>query len=75
MSVIIIDDKNRIRIPKKYNKIAGINPGDKVLVFATVNRVFIVPLKDKKFIGSLDGLNFDEEEHEASEYLFNKESI
>ena len=72
MSIIVIDDKNRIRIPKKYNKIAGINPGDKVLIFATVNRVFVVPLREKKFVGSLDGIRFDEENHEASKYLFNK---
>ncbi|MHA1267613.1 MAG: AbrB/MazE/SpoVT family DNA-binding domain-containing protein [Candidatus Helarchaeota archaeon] len=72
MSIGVIDEKNRIRIPKKYNKIAGINPGDKVLIFATINRVFIVPLKGKKFVGSLNGINFNEEIHEASEYLFNK---
>jgi len=68
----MVDDKNRVRIPKKYNKIAGINPGDKVLIFATVNRVFIVPLRRKKFVGSLDGMNFNEEDHEASKYLFKK---
>ena len=73
MSVIVIDNKNRVRIPKKYSKIAGINPGDKVLVFATLNRVFIVPLKEKQFVGSLDGIDFMEEGHEASEYLFKKE--
>jgi len=32
--------------------------------------VVIVPLKDKKFIGSLDGINFNEEDHEASKYIF-----
>ena len=74
MSVIVIDNKNRIRIPKKYSKIAGIKPGDKALVFATVNQVVIVPLKNKKFIGSLDGINFNEEDHEASKYLFGEES-
>ena len=73
MSVIIIDNKNRVRIPKKYSTMAGINPGDKILIFATLNRVFLVPLRDKKFVGSLDGINFEEEEHEASKYLFNEE--
>lgn len=73
MSIIIIDNKNRIRIPTKFNKIAGIKPGDKVLIFATLNQIFLVPLKNNKFIGSLDGFNFNEEDHEASKYLFEKE--
>jgi len=72
--VITIDDKNRIRIPKKQAKIAGIKPGDKVLIFATLNRVHVVPLKAKKFVGSLDGFDFKEEEHEATKYIFNTES-
>lgn len=73
MSIITVDNKNRIRIPKKYSKIVGINPGDRALVFATINQVVIVPLRNKKFIGSLDDIDFNEEDHEASKYIFSKE--
>lgn len=74
MSVITLDNKNRIRIPKKITKIAGLKSGDKILIFATFNRVFLVPLSDKNFVGSLDGINFNEEEHEAQKYLLKEES-
>jgi len=74
MSVVRIDDKNRVRIPKKYSKIIGIKPGDKVLMFTTKFGIFITPLGDKKFIGCLDGINFKEYEHEASKYLFGREN-
>jgi bifunctional DNA-binding transcriptional regulator/antitoxin component of YhaV-PrlF toxin-antitoxin module len=73
MSIIAIDNKNRIRIPKKLSRMAGINPGDKVLVFATINQVVIIPLKNKKFVGSLDGIDFKEEDHEASKLIFGGE--
>ena len=74
MSIVIIDDKNRVRIPKKFTKIARINPGDKVLIFASLNRINIVPLRDKKFIGSLDDVNYNEEDHEASKYLLKRKN-
>ena len=70
MNIVKVDAKNRIRIPKKLTKKIGLRPGDKLLIHLDAFKLQLIPINGKKFEGSLDGLNFKEEEHEASKFLF-----
>jgi len=72
MSVLKVDEKYRILLDKWTREIAGLEKGDESLVIPFKGGVILASFKGKHFVGSLSGLNYDENAHEASKYLFSR---
>lgn len=70
MSVLDIDEKNRVLLDKKVRKTTGFKKGDKLVAIPFKGGVMLVNVKNKDFAGSLDNFNYKEEKHEASKFLF-----
>ena len=69
-----LDDKYRILLDKKTREVAGINKGDRLVVIPFKGGVILVASGDRKFAGSLAGIEFSEERHEASRFLFRRKN-
>jgi len=70
MSVVVVDDKHRVLLTREVRKKAGISKGDRLLAIPFSGGVTLVVLGHKRFAGYLRDFVYDEEAHEASEYLF-----
>jgi len=70
MSVVVVDDKNRISLTRELREKIGISKGDRLLAVPFGGAILLIPLRGKKFAGYLKDFIYDEEAHEASRYLF-----
>ena len=72
LSVSSLDEKNRLLLDKKTRKVSGIQKGSKIVAIPFKGGVTLVDVTKKKFTGSLNGFKFEEDQHEASKFLFQK---
>ena len=70
MSVVVVDDKNRISLTRELREKVGISKGDRLLAVPLGGAILLIPLRGKKFAGYLKDFVYDEKAHEASRYLF-----
>jgi len=70
MSVVVVDDKNRISLARELRERVGISKGDRLLAVPFGGAILLIPLKDRRFVGYLKDFTYDEGAHEASRYLF-----
>ena len=70
MSVIVVDEKYRVLLPRGVRERLGISKGDRLLAIPLSGGILLLTLKGKRFAGYLKGFVYNEEEHEASRYLF-----
>ncbi len=70
--MLSLDKKNRVVLDKKVREISGMKKGAKLVAIPFKGGVMLVDVTGKSFVGSLTGFAFDEEEHEASTFLFGK---
>ena len=70
MSVLSLDDKNRIVLDRKVRAASGVKKGAKLVAIPFRGGVLLVDVTGKSFVGRLTGFAFDEEKHEASKFLF-----
>ena len=70
MSVTKIDKNNRIVIDKKTRTKLGLKTGDSLILIPSGKEIRLIPVKNNKtFIGSLNNLNYDLDDHKATELL------
>ncbi len=74
MGEVALDDKYRIVLDRKTRTVAGFRKGDKLVIIPFKGGVILVAPRDRRFAGSLAGLEFAEEQHEASRLLFRRKS-
>lgn len=70
MSLLSLDDKNRLLLDKKIREASGLKKGAKLVAIPFKGGVMLVDVSSKSFIGSMTGFAFDEGKHEASKFLF-----
>lgn len=70
MAVLKVDDRYRVVLDKEIRDRLQVEPGDSVLAIPGTNGVIVTNLKGKKYESLHPGFNYQEEEHEASRYLF-----
>jgi bifunctional DNA-binding transcriptional regulator/antitoxin component of YhaV-PrlF toxin-antitoxin module len=70
MSVLDVDEKNRVLLDKKVRETTGFKKGDKLIAIPFKGGVMLVSVKNKSFVGSLSNFKYNEERHEASRFLF-----
>jgi len=70
---VSLDDKYRVVLDRKIREVAGINKRDKLVAIPFKGGVILVAPRGK-FQGSLSGLKFAEERHEASRFIFRRKS-
>lgn len=70
MSVLDVDEKNRVLLDKKVRETTGFKKGDKLVAIPFKGGVMLVNVKNKSFVGSLDNFKYKEENHEATRFLF-----
>ena len=79
MSVTKIDKNYRIVIDKKTRAKFGLKTGDSLILIPSGKEIRLIPVKNNKtFIGSLNNLKYDPDDHKATEILFregNKASL
>jgi len=71
---VALDDKYRIVLDKRTREIAGISKKDRLIAIPFKGGVILVAPRDQKFAGSLTGIHFEEERHEASRFIFRRKS-
>ena len=69
MPQLTVDSKNRVVLETNLRRTAGIEKGDKLTAIAFRGGIILSSTKGEKFAGSLRGFGFEEEEHEATNYL------
>jgi len=70
MSVVVVDDKYRVHLPRRVRERVGISKGSRLLIIPFHEGLILIALKGKKFAGYLKDFVYDEEAHEATKYLF-----
>jgi AbrB family looped-hinge helix DNA binding protein len=75
MSVTKIDKNYRIVIDKKTRTKLGLKTGDSLILIPSGKEIRLIPVKNNKtFIGSLTNLNYDPDDHKATELLLREGS-
>lgn len=72
MSVLSLDEKSRVVLDKKLREVSGMKKGAKLVAIPFKGGVMLVDVTKKSFIGNMPGFAYQEEEHEASKFLFDK---
>lgn len=72
MSTVTVDDKYRVLLNKELRRRLGITKGQKLVVIPSSKSFTLIPLKGKHYRDSMKGFHYEEEKHEASQYLFGK---
>lgn len=79
MSVTKIDKNYRIVIDKKIRAKFGLKTGDSLILIPSGKEIRLIPVKNNKtFVGSLNNLKYDPDDHKATEILLregNKASL
>lgn len=65
-----MDDKYRVLLNKDIREKADLTGQEELVAIPFRGGVTLLSLEGKNYKGSLTGFGFDEEKHEASEYLF-----
>ena len=66
---VTVDSKYRVVLERKVRAVAGIVKGERLVAIPFHGGVILTSAAGKKFAGSLRGLGFREEDHEAGRYL------
>jgi bifunctional DNA-binding transcriptional regulator/antitoxin component of YhaV-PrlF toxin-antitoxin module len=74
LSVLSLDDKNRVVVDKKTREVSGLKKGSKLVAIPFKGGVTLVDVTEENFVGRMTGFGFVEDAHEASKYLFEKRS-
>ena len=75
MSVTKIDKNYRIVIDKKTRSKLGLKTGDSLILIPSGKELSLIPVKNNEtFIGSLNNLNYDPDDHKATELLLREGS-
>ncbi|MGA2972503.1 MAG: AbrB family transcriptional regulator [Candidatus Bathyarchaeia archaeon] len=74
MGEVALDDKYRIVLDRRIRAVAGIKKGDRLVAIPFKGGVILVAPHGRRFAGSLRGLGFLEERHEASRFIFRRKS-
>lgn len=72
MGVVTVDSKNRVLLGKRIREMLGIKRNDKLAIIPFEGGAILLSLGEKSFKDSLKGLDYKEEGHEASKYLFGR---
>jgi bifunctional DNA-binding transcriptional regulator/antitoxin component of YhaV-PrlF toxin-antitoxin module len=67
-----VDSKNRVVLDTRLRKTAGIEKGDKLTAVAFRGGIILSSTKGEEFAESLRGFRFEEEKHEATNYLLKR---
>ena len=75
ISVLSLDEKSRVLLDKNIREVSGLKKGSKLVAIPFKGGVTFVDVTGKSFFGSRPRYAYDEEQHEASKFLFHKPQI
>ena len=72
MSVVVVDEKYRIVLPREVRSKLNIRKGDRVLIVPVPEGALLITVGRDQFAGYLKDFVYEEELHEATRYVLER---